>query len=140
MKDIENKIKKIEATYLQEVKKAKTIEALEAIRIAYLGRKGTVAELMGQLSELSLEQKRIIGPLLNQCKQTLQQIYETRHQELSATTKHTGHLFDVTAYKPNQPKGSIHIYTQLIDTLSEIFISMGYTIADGPEVETEYYN
>lgn len=140
MKEIEKQIKKTENSYLQEIKKAKTIDALEEIRIAYLGRKGTIADLMSKLSAFSLEQKRVIGPLLNHLKQTLQNAYEERKKELASAVKHIPHLFDVTAYKPNQPKGSIHIYTQLIDTLSAIFVSMGYTIADGPEVETEYYN
>lgn len=140
MNEIEKQIKKIKAAYVQEIQQAQTIEALEAIRVAYLGRKGTIADLMSQLSSFSLEQKRAIGPLLNQLKQELHDAYEARKNQLETTTKSTAHLFDVTAYKPQQPTGSLHIYTQLIDTLSAIFISMGYTIADGPEVETEYYN
>ncbi len=139
MNEIEKEIKKIEAAYLQEINDAKTVEALEAIRIAYLGRKGSIADLMSKLSSFSLEQKRVVGPLLNQLKQTLHNAYEKRKKEV-ASVKAKPHLFDVTAYMPHQPKGSLHIYTQLVDTLSAIFISMGYAIADGPEVETEYYN
>jgi phenylalanyl-tRNA synthetase alpha chain len=140
MNEIEKKIKTIEATYLQEIADAKTVDALETIRVSYLGRKGNIADLMSHLSSLSLEKKRVIGPRLNQLKQALHDAYEKRKEELISAVTTKTNLFDVTAYRPHQPKGSLHIYTQLLDSLSEIFISMGYTIADGPEVETEYYN
>ncbi len=140
MNEIEKQIKKIESSYLQEVKAAKTADALEAIRTAYLGRKGLIADLMSTLSTLPLEQKRIIGPRLNQLKQLLEDAYTSHKAQIASPTKAAAHLFDVTAYKPHQPKGSLHIYTHILNSLSAIFTSMGYAIADGPEVETEYYN
>jgi phenylalanyl-tRNA synthetase alpha chain len=140
MNEFDKKIKKIEKECLDAIKKSRNIDALEAVRIAYLGRKGTIAELMGELSAMTLEQKRILGPLFNQLKKTLQEVYEQRSKELTATPTSSVRLFDITAYKPHQLKGSLHIYTYLINQLSAIFISMGYVIADGPEVETDYYN
>ena len=139
MKELEKNIKKIETACLKELKKAPTRETLESIRIAYLGRKGKLTQVMSELKSLSIEQKRTIGPQLNALKQVLQLAYDNRMQEIAPPAQ-AGQLFDVTAYKPDQPKGSLHIYTQIIDQLSGTFISMGYTVADGPEVETEYYN
>lgn len=140
MKEIEKDIKKIETLFLKELKNVKTVDALETIRITYLGRKGHIASLMSRLKDLSIEQKRITGPLINTLKKTIQEAYLQRQQQIEAKEKSTGPLFDVTAYMPNQPIGSLHVYTHIINELSAIFISMGYTIADGPEVETDYYN
>ncbi len=140
MKKLEKNITEIQTACLKELKHAATLDALEAIRVAYLGRKGKVTELMGELKTFSIEEKRTLGPLLNALKQTLHQAYELRYSELEATLRGRTSLFDVTAYKPNQPQGSVHLYTQIFDQLAAIFISMGYTLVDGPEVETDYYN
>jgi len=140
MKNLETEIKTIEAECLSELKKARSLESLESVRVSYLGRNGKVADLMSTLKKLSLEQKRTFGPVLNQFKQRLTLAYESRKDALEKKSTSPDALFDVTAYKPNQMHGSLHIYTQIIEQLSSIFISMGYTIADGPEMETEYYN
>ena len=140
MKDTEKNIKKIRKTCCDALKKAKTAVDVEQIRITYLGRNGKVAELMRQLKTAPLELKRTLGPLLNDLKNNLQNAYDARKHQLETQSKKTSGLFDVTAYKPNQLRGSLHIYTQITDRFSEIFTSMGYTVVDGPEVETEYYN
>lgn len=139
MKKIKSTIETIEKACIKEFHNAKDAQELEQLRISYLGRNGKVAELMGMLKECSLEEKRELGPLLNRLKTVLQDAYETNKQRIESSSV-LKQLFDVTAYRPHQLRGSTHIYTRLIHELSTIFISMGYTIADGPEVETEYYN
>ncbi len=140
MKELENNIKKIKDSCLKELKKARSLESLEEIRVAYLGRSGALTEIMSTLKTLSLEQKRTLGPDLNELKKQLHDAYESRVSEFEKKNLSSDALFDVTAYKPHQMHGSLHIYTHIIEQLTEIFISMGYTIADGPEMETEYYN
>ncbi|HLE76427.1 MAG TPA: phenylalanine--tRNA ligase subunit alpha [Candidatus Babeliales bacterium] len=140
MKELEKQIKTIEASCLKELAHARSLESLEAVRVAYLGRSGALTDLMSSLKQLSLDQKRTVGPALNELKQRLHAAYESRQKELEKKSLSSDNLFDVTAYAPNQPHGSLHIYTHIIEQLSSIFISMGYTIADGPEMETEYYN
>jgi phenylalanyl-tRNA synthetase alpha chain len=140
MKELDHQITAIEKTALHEFERAATLDALETVRTHYLGRKGVLATLMAQLSALSIEHKRHLGPRLNTLKTSLQHCYEQCQKKFSTATAPARTLFDVTAYKPHQPKGSIHICTQIVDQLCAIFTSMGYTIADGPEVETEYYN
>jgi phenylalanyl-tRNA synthetase alpha chain len=138
MKDLKKQIPKLKKDALASLKKARSLDALEQVRIAYLGRSGKIAEIMGQLKTLSLEQKRTCGPLLNALKQEVQQAYE---QQLAQVGKaRTKKAFDVTAYEPNQQYGSLHLLTQILDELSTMFASMGYAILDGPEVETDYYN
>lgn len=118
--------------------------SLESIRVAFLGRKGKIANLMEQLKNLPVEEKKIVGPLLNQFKteaqEQLDKCADTLKKEASVRKNITQKNFDVSAYKYNELKGTSHIYTQIIADLEDVFISMGYSIADGPEVENEYYN
>ncbi len=139
MKKIKETINHLHKTSTAALKKAKTADILEQIRIEYLGRNGKIAKLMSTLKERSLEDKRVLGPILNELKKSVQATYE-QHKERIDTQSVSKQLFDVTAYQPNQLRGGLHIYTQIIHELSQIFISMGYTVAQGPEVETEYYN
>ena len=132
-------IQKIEKEFKESLKKATTADALEQLRIAYLGRKGIIAELMTTLKDASLEEKRTFGPQLNTLKATLETLLNTRTATIS-TKKISPSYFDVTAYTPDQQCGTLHVYTHITEHLNRIFTSMGYTIADGPEVETEYYN
>ncbi len=140
MKSIKEAIITIEKDGLESITKATSLDALEQARITYLGRSGLVADLMGKLKPLTLEEKREAGPLLNTLKNTLQEAYDHKNNTLSNKKSNVGTQFDVTAYKTHQLHGSLHIYTQIIHELSAIFVSMGYSIADGPEVETSYYN
>jgi phenylalanyl-tRNA synthetase alpha chain len=138
MKTLKEQIENAKRTALNAFQNANTSDLLEQARIEYLGRKGILAELMGNLKNASLEEKREIGPLLNQLKNELQALYETKIVQLGTQTNTIS--FDVTTYKPHQIYGSLHILTQVHEQLNRIFTSMGYTIADGPEAETEYYN
>lgn len=117
---------------------------LEAVRVAFLGRKGKIADLMEQLKNMPVEEKKIVGPLLNQLKTEAQEQIDARATALKkeeCAQKNIVHKnFDVSAYKYNELKGTSHIYTQIINDLEDVFISMGYDIADGPEIDNEYYN
>ncbi|MDR3551375.1 MAG: phenylalanine--tRNA ligase subunit alpha [Candidatus Babeliales bacterium] len=117
---------------------------LEDVRVAFLGRNGHIVELMAQIKNLSLEEKKEFGPALNELKKFAEQSYNEKKQELLDITAQqamsSSKNFDVTAYKHTPFAGHTHIYTQTIEHLENIFISMGYDIADGPEVETDFYN
>jgi len=124
--------------------KVQNEKELEDVRVAFLGRNGHITSLMEQLKNLSLDEKKEFGPALNELKLFVQNSYNTKKQALldnvaAAAMAKTQH-FDVTAYKHSTLPGHIHAYTQTIEDLENIFISMGYEVADGPEVETDYYN
>lgn len=119
-------------------------DELEAIRITLLGRKGQLTNFMGTLKDLSLDEKREAGPLLNNIKLELEQVYYTKRDELFrqilAAQEEKSKYFDCTAYQPNPVRGSLHPYTQLTKKIVAIFTSLGYHVVDGPEVETEFRN
>jgi len=125
-------------------KKVSTQNELETARVQFLGREGVLAQLMGILQTLSLEEKRLFGPQLNALKQQAQLLYNNKKESLLAKEQdlldaQSSH-FDVTAYQPGRNKGSLHPYTHVAQKIEDIFISMGYEIADGPEIETDFYN
>lgn len=121
-----------------------TLDALEQLRVELLGRQGTITALMHELKSLPLEEKRTCGPLLNELKQHVEQWYTHKHQSLLNDRIKQKELhqqqFDVTAYRRPLLNGSLHIYTHVLNRIHDIFLSMGFAIVDGPEVETDYYN
>lgn len=144
MKKIISEIASLKEASKKALKSASTSEALENVRVEFLGRKGKIAALMPQLKSLSVEEKREIGPRLNQLKADVEQLFLSKKQDLLEKSfekeeeKHKD--FDVTAYKTDQLRGSLHPYTHITREVCAIFKSMGYEILDGPEVETEEYN
>lgn len=129
---------------IQALKQAHNSHDLEKVRVHFLGRQGKIAALMGKLKTLSSDEKRLFGPQLNALKNFAEKAYTEKLQAFEkAQAEHAKaqqKYFDVTAYKPQELKPKLHVYTQIIEELENIFISMGYTIADGPEVETDFYN
>jgi phenylalanyl-tRNA synthetase alpha chain len=144
MKNISENIEILKKEFTTTLASSTDEQSIESIRVAFLGRKGKIADLMEQLKSLSLEDKKIIGPRLNQFKTEAQEQLDARLASLkkeSATQQDSLQKnFDVSAYTYNELKGTLHIYTQIINDLEDTFISMGYNIVDGPEVENEYYN
>jgi phenylalanyl-tRNA synthetase alpha chain len=144
MKNLSQELEIIKKELAQAIAASTTETSLESVRVTFLGRKGKIADLMEQLKNLPIEEKKIVGPLLNQFKQQAQEQLDARtmvlKQEESAQKKLSQKNFDVSAYKFDELKGTSHIYTQIVSDLEDIFISMGYNIVDGPEVENEYYN
>lgn len=143
MNDLKQTLTTLQQQLTQALESVHTLEDIDNLRVAFVGRSGHITHLMTRLKELSLEDKRVAGPLINEFKTTAEQLLTEKRAQLEQTalTQATARAasFDVTASLP--PKGgSLHIFTQLVDELSDIFISMGYAIGDGPEVETDYYN
>ncbi|MFZ5954624.1 MAG: phenylalanine--tRNA ligase subunit alpha [Candidatus Dependentiae bacterium] len=137
-------IQKIKDSFNQELAASSSLQGVEQIRVVYLGRQGKINELMARLKGLTTEEKRIVGPQVNELRDFIQQSLVAKNEALKEEEIQKKLLqqqnFDVTAYKPLAPRGTLHLYTQLIEKLENIFISMGYQVATGPEVETNYYN
>lgn len=144
MKQIKELINNLEHAFHKQLSIASSPDQLEQIRISFLGRSGQLAAIMEHLKTLSIDDKRIAGPLLNDLKKTLTEAFDTKLQALTlqkaqALTEQE-RWFDVTMERSTSFVGTKHIYSQVIEMLEDIFISMGYEIADGPEVETEHHN
>ena len=144
MHELELQISRISQEFTQALLAATTPAQLEEVRVLFLGRNGHITHLMSALKELSPEDKRIFGPQLQQLKRNAEEQVEDKKKQLEHELAQSELLkqrnFDVTAYRPTALKGSLHIYTHIIEKLEDIFISMGFQVVSGPEVETEFYN
>lgn len=144
MQNFNEHIQELQKEIIQTLDALITDQDLEHARVKYLGRNGTIAALMEQMKSLSVDEKRQFGPLLQALKQQAQQAYDTAKQRITdfavAQEQLRQQYFDVTATKPLKTTGNLHIFSHLIAQLEDIFITMGYEIEMGPEVETDFYN
>jgi len=144
MKNIAQQLETLKNNRDTALQNATSVSDIEALRISLLGRKGSVTQLMEQLKALPVEEKKIAGPLINHFKTETQTFIDEYTQKIEAALQvqknEQQKNFDVSAYRYNELKGTRHILTHIIEDLENVFISMGYTIADGPEAENEFYN
>jgi len=133
-------IEKIKSDALQEITAAGGDGAsLEAIRVKYLGRKGIVAEVFKKMALLPPSEKPEVGALVNALKKT---IAVTLDEKLGSASEaeETRDRIDVTLPGVARAPGRIHPITQTIKEISGVFLSLGFKIVEGPEIETEHYN
>jgi phenylalanyl-tRNA synthetase alpha chain len=139
----EESISELHATALAQLDAASTLEAIEVVRIEALGRKGKLAEVSKLFGKLTPEERARVGKLLNSVKQELETKIDARKaalESLALDTRLETEWIDLTAPAPGVRPGSLHPVTQVQRELEDLFISLGFTVLDGPEVETEYYN
>ncbi|MCK5145958.1 phenylalanine--tRNA ligase subunit alpha [bacterium] len=118
---------------------AKDAEAIEALRIQYLGRKGCVADLFKSLSTIPSENRKAAGQALNQLKTNLQTALDKKFDNVKNINTSVNE-FDVTMPGNWPDFGRLHPLTKVTREIKQIFSNMGFGVADGPEVESEYYN
>lgn len=142
MKNTESVLKEIEnlqESASSQLKNNADSNVLEDWRIKFLGRNGELSELMKVMKEVSSEDKRVIGPKLNQLKDNLNKLFESA-KESSAQNQNDENSFDITLPGKNLSYGSLHPTTLIIREICEAFRSMGFQIYEGNEIETEKYN
>jgi len=114
-------------------------ESIEAWRVKYLGARGAVRAVMDRLREIPKDQKPAFGQAANALKQALQAAFDARSAELAKAGAAAGTV-DVTLPGSRPRIGHVHVLTQTINEICEIFGRMGFTVAFGPEVEDEWHN
>jgi len=120
-----------------------TLEDLEKLRIEYLGRKGALTLILRSLKGVPPEQRKKVGEEANRLRQEIEQLLSEKKTELEKTSRESilkKEWLDVTRPGTRPEKGHLHPITQMRRELEDIFISMGFEIIEGPEVELEYYN
>lgn len=133
MKDM---LKKLQDEATQALASVKTADELRAFAVAYLGRKGKLTELLKGLASLSLAERKIVGPLANATKQSLAEAVEKKRATLGGASDST---FDTTLPGIRPPEGHLHVVTQAIAEIEDIFARIGFTRVRHPEVDTDYY-
>jgi phenylalanyl-tRNA synthetase alpha chain len=139
----ETVISELHTWALKALESATTLEALEAVRVEALGRKGKLAEVSKTFGKLTPEERASLGKLLNSVKQELEANLDSRKVALESVAldaRLSSEWFDLTTPAPGIRPGHLHPVTQVQREIEELFVSLGFAIMDGPEVEQEYYN
>ena len=134
---------RLRGEYLTAIAAADGLDALDAVRVAALGRKGEVSALMRGLAGLPAAERRAAGQALNRLKRDLAAAIDARKAELADArleARLAAETVDVTAPARPEAAGSVHPVSQVLDEATEIFADMGFTIVDGPDIEDDFHN
>ncbi|OQY29285.1 MAG: phenylalanine--tRNA ligase subunit alpha [Candidatus Cloacimonetes bacterium 4572_55] len=143
---MKNKIKSLKEeafSDLNRVDQLSQLKELDRLRIKYMGRKGAIQSIMKGLKSVDPKDRPLIGRLVNSFKSEFGAKYEEKREELRqrAEQERLGkEWIDVTLPGVRQRSGKIHIIQQTLDEISSIFKGLGFSVADGPEIESDYYN
>ncbi|MBA3426176.1 MAG: phenylalanine--tRNA ligase subunit alpha [Rubrobacter sp.] len=125
------------------VKAANSLAELERLRVEYLGRSSQLTELRRLVRELPVEARPQVGGAANKAAQNMEGAFETRWAELTVAEREErlrSEAVDVTLPGVPYPKGSLHPSMRVVDEVVDFFVGLGYRVAEGPEVETDYLN
>jgi len=137
---LEKTIEQIEEEALKEIESASGAESIKAISVRYLGRKGAVTRYLRNVSNLPKEIRPKAGKKANETKKTLETLFKKTLKQLEAAADEKDGRLDVSLPGRVSSLGSLHPITQITRQISNIFIQLGFNVAEGPEVETDYYN
>lgn len=140
---MKEKLVELEKLILADIEKASTISEFDNIRVKYLGRNGELTNILRELGKLSSEERPLIGKLTNDLKIKVQNIVDERSDLLREAEKQKSikkESIDVTLSGRKRPLGHLHPLTQVMYEIEDIFLKLGFEIAEGPEVELDYYN
>lgn len=136
-----DKISETRKNFDDELLKITNLKSLEELRIKYLSRKGLIPQLFDSFKNISKEEKRIVGQALNELKNYTQSKYEELKEKLEAEAKTEKELsIDITLPGRTRTLGSKHLITQTIDEIKTIFKGLGFSVYEGPEIESDYNN
>lgn len=132
----------IESQALSELDAVANGDALERWRVAYLGRRGRLTLVLRGLADLPIEERRSVGASANRLKQQLEASIEEKRARLaqSAGEALNAERIDVTLPGPPLPRGRLHPTTQTLRDVLDCFVSMGFQVVEGPEIEWDHYN
>lgn len=128
---------------LGRIRSAQNNDELELVRVEVLGRKGVLAQLSKDMGKLSPDERAARGKLINTSKQALEAAYEEKKSgfdRAALEAKLDSEWMDLTTPASGVPPGSLHPITQVQWEIEDLFRSMGFSVLDGPEVETEFHN
>ncbi len=135
------KIKKYKDDFKNRISGIGIGDELRQLRTDFLGKKGLVTQVMKDMRELSSEQKREVGRHVNELKNWIENEIKEKTEKLKgSSTEGTDRTLDITLPGRKEARGSLHPITHVMDELIAIFMSLGFQVAEGPEVESDYYN
>ena len=138
-----NALQQIRQQAADALAQAGDLKALDDLRVKYLGKKGELTVILKQMGKLSAEERPKVGQLANEVRSGIEALVEERTAAVKAALldqKLALEKLDVTMPGRAAPLGKLHPLTKVLEEVKEIFLGMGFSVAEGPEVETDYYN
>ena len=140
---MKEKLEQIKAQALDDIKNAASGDALEQIKVRFLGKKGELTSILKMMGGLSPQERPKMGQLANEVRGALESALENaksavKEKELAARLKLE--KIDVTIDGTQRPVGKLHPLSSTLEKLEEIFTGLGFTVVEGPEIETDHYN
>jgi phenylalanyl-tRNA synthetase alpha chain len=136
-------IEKIKSDALAEISQSENSQKLDEVRVKYLGKKGLLTGILRGMGSLSPEERPIVGKLANEVREEIEAALEkalTVIKEKEKSERLSKEVIDVTMPGKANFIGGLHPITKVLDEIKEIFFGMGFSIAEGPEIELDYYN
>ena len=140
---MKEEIAKIKEDSIKEISGSKDLKELNALRVKYLGKKGELTLILRGMGAVSPEERPVIGSLVNASREEIENLIQEKEKEFKnqeLLNRLENETIDVTEPSKKIVRGSLHPITRIIEEVEEIFLGMGYEIADGPEVEKAIYN
>ncbi len=136
-------LQKLESEIVAAITACEDLAKLEDLRVAEIGKKGRVSLMMRELGKMSPDEKKEFGPKFNKLKTVLVDAIADRKAALeldALNARLQSERIDITLPSRPAPEGSIHPITQVMDEVTEIFTEIGFSVAEGPEIEEDFYN
>ncbi len=140
---IQSQLSQLQTEAVDAIADSPSLDELEQLRVKYLGKKGQLSQILRGMGKLSPEERPIVGSLGNKVKQAIQNSLEKQKetlQQAAIAAKIASETLDVTMPGVSRPLGKIHPLNGVVDRVLDIFVGLGYTVATGPQIETDYYN
>jgi phenylalanyl-tRNA synthetase alpha chain len=141
--DLETQLTALQAEAQAAIAQVTSLDELEQLRLKYLGKKGSLSQVLGGMGRLDASDRPRIGAIANEVKEAVQAGLDQQRTALQAAAieaQLAAETLDVTMPGVFRPQGRAHPITSTIDQMVDIFVGLGYTVATGPEMETDYYN
>lgn len=140
---MKNQLSKIKEEAVEEINKASSLKELDVISHNYLGKKGKITQILRGLADLSEDERPLIGKLANEIKDEIDVVIKNRQEALDAIEEKdriSKEALDITLPGWKIKRGNIHPIIKTLSEINEIFMHLGYSVQEGPEVETEFNN
>ena len=133
----------LQTELMTAIESADTLDALETVRIAALGKQGSVSALLKTMGGMSPEERQTQGPIINGLRESVTAALAAKKLALETADLNrrlASEQIDMTLPAPETPRGTVHPVSQVMDELAEIFADMGFALAEGPEIEDDWHN
>ena len=139
---MKEQIEQIKQKSIEEIGNSKDLKSLEELRIKYLGKKGELTAVLRGMKDLSPEERPVIGNFVNEVKEKLENLIQEKEEAFKKkelNKRLEAEKIDVTLPGNKLKRGSLHPVNRIIEDIEDLFVSMGYDVVEGPELETDEF-